>query len=115
MACRCKKSYFLFSESLVHLKETGDAVGFGGLAGNKAVGLHDSTVVVLMGAAEFGRHGYFVVQIGEAAVRVLGAGIQDSLGGGFNAGDMFGRYARMRFGANGRKAGPREVVIDDIF
>ena len=52
MACRCKKSYFLFSESLVHLKETGD---------------------------------------------------------------MFGRYARMRFGANGRKAGPREVVIDDIF
>jgi len=63
MACRCKKFYFLFSESLVHLKETGDAVGFGGLAGNKAIGLHDSTVVVLVGFAEFNGHRQFVVEV----------------------------------------------------
>lgn len=63
----------LFGQILIHLEETCDAFRFGGLTGNKTVGLHDRTVVVLMGSAEFRRHGHFVVKIRKGAVGIFGA------------------------------------------
>ena len=42
--------------------------------------VHDGTVVVLMGLAQLGQHGQFVVKVRQAAVRVQRPRIQNGLG-----------------------------------
>lgn len=56
-----------------------------------------------MCAAQFRRHGQLVVEVGEAGVRVEGAGVEDGLRGLLDPGTL-------RVG--GRR--PREVVVDDV-
>ena len=53
---------------LIHLHQLRDAGGLGGGLDIEAVGLHDGFVVLLVRLAEFGRHGYFVVEVGKAGV-----------------------------------------------
>lgn len=85
---------------LIPAHELGDAAGLGGVAHRHAVGLHYGAVVHLVGLAQFGRHGHLVVQVGEGAVRVQRAGIQNRLRRLFN-------LRPLHVGG----VGPRKVVI----
>ena len=40
---------------------------------------HNGAVIALVGGAQLGRHGEFVVKVGKGAVRVFRPGIQDPL------------------------------------
>lgn len=64
-----RRALFPRGELLVHLHERGDAVGLGHLE-REAVGAHDGAVVGAVSLAQFLRHEDFVVEVGEAAVRV---------------------------------------------
>ena len=101
-------SIFLFGVQfgdllLVKLHQLGHAGTLGGGFYVEAVSLHHSAVVILVGLAKLRRHGQFVVQIGQAAVRVEGAGVKDGPGGLFD-------FGFLRVGG----VGPGEVVVDDI-
>ena len=67
-----------FCEFAVLLEEEGDALGV--VRELAAVGFLDGAVQLAVGCYQLGRHGEWVVEVGQAAVRVLGAGIQNSLG-----------------------------------
>ena len=64
--------------------------------------MHYGAVVLLVGAAEFGGHGGFVVEVGEAAIRVEGTGVQDGLGRLLDLRPLCLRGIR-----------PGEIVVDD--
>ena len=66
-----------FHQPLIHLEEAGDAIGFGETFDREAVGGHDGAVVVLMGAAQFGGHKCFVVEVSQGTVGIEGAGVED--------------------------------------
>ena len=65
--------------------------------------LHDGLVVGLVGAAQLHGHGDFIVEVGEGAIGVERADVEDGLGGALNGGLL---------GVGG--GGPGEVVVDDI-
>ena len=50
---------------LIQFEEAGDAIGFGETFDREAVGVHNGAVVVLMGAAQFGRPGHFVEEVSQ--------------------------------------------------
>ena len=70
--------------------------------GGEAVEAEHGGVVQRVGAAQVGRHGRGVVEVGQRAVRILGAGVKDGLGRGFDL-----RPVSVR----GR--GPGEIVVDN--
>lgn len=88
-------------QRLIPPHQLGHAGAFGGALHRHAVSVHDGAVVLLVSAAQLGRHGHFVVQVGKAGVRVEGASVQNSLRGLLNLG-------LLRVGGRG----PGEVVVD---
>lgn len=58
---------------------TGALAGAGGSTLGKAVSVHHSAVVVLVGFAQFRRHGQFIVQVSQTAIRIKCACVQNSL------------------------------------
>ena len=102
-------SIFLFCVQLgdlllVDLHQFGHAGTLGGGFYIEAIRLHHSAVVILVGLAKLRRHGQLVVQVGQAAVRVEGAGVENGPGGLLDFGLL---------GVGG--VGPGEVVVDDVF
>ena len=97
-----RRALFPCGELLVHLHEGGDAVGFGHLEG-EAVGAHDGAVVGAVGLAKFLGHEDFVVEVGEAAVRVELPRVQDGLRGLFDGGRLLRRGRR-----------PGKIIVDDV-
>ena len=88
----------------VHLEEACHAVALGEVArGGEAIGLHHGAVVLLVGTAQLGRHGHLIVEVGQGAVGIEGAGIEDGLRRLLYLGLL--RLAHL---------GPGEVVVDDI-
>ena len=83
---------------------TASSVPFVHVPDGEAVSLHDGAVVVLMGFAEFGRHGGFVVQVRKAGIGIQCAGVQNRLRGLFDFRLLRVRGVRLR-----------EVVVNDIF
>lgn len=88
---------------LIHLHQLSHTFGFRIQPTPEAVGLHDCFVILLVSLAELRRHGDFIIQIGETAIRVQCSGIQDSLCGLLDVCFLCIRRCR-----------PRKVVIDDI-
>ena len=88
---------------LVHLEKACHAVALGEVARDgESVGFHHGAVVLLVGTAQLGRHGHLVVEVGQRAVGIEGAGIEDGL-----RRLLYLCLLRIR----GR--GPGEVVVDD--
>lgn len=79
--------------------DAGAVVGEGG----GAVGAVNGAVEFVVGFDEFGGHGQRVVEVGERAGRVFGAGVEDGLGAFPNGGAAF--FIRFR---------PREVVVHEF-
>ena len=65
--------------SLIEREEAGHALALGEAFDGEAVGLHHGAVVLLMGTAQFGGHGHLVVEVGQRAVGIEGAGVEDGL------------------------------------
>ena len=92
----------LLSQLLVHLHQRGYAGAFGHIPDGEAVCLHHSPVILLVGGAQFRRHGQLIIEIGQAGIRIEGAGIQYRLGGLLDLGPL--RVSR---------CGSGEVVVDN--
>ncbi len=78
----------------------------------KTVDRHDGAVIVLVGGAQLGRHGEFVVKVGKRAVWIFRSGIQNLLHGLLNlqlhfiCGDAAGKFVtRFPKGIRVHKAG----------
>lgn len=69
---------------MIHLHQFRDAGGLGGGLDVEAVGLHDGAVVLLVRLTKLRGHSYLIVEVGKAAIRVQGAGIQNGLCGLLN-------------------------------
>ncbi len=95
LLCSCLVSCQL----LIHLEEAGHALALGHGAHVESVGLHHGTVVVLMGSSQLGRHGQFVVQVGQGGVGVECAGIQYGLCRLFNPLPLLGRPSVLATGS----------------
>lgn len=89
---------------LVALEQEGDALGVG-LEAALAVGGIDGAVQRLVRLDQCRRHGDRIVEVGECAVGEGGAGVEHTLGGGFDG------LALLVAGG----VGPWEVVVDDVF
>ena len=57
-----------------------------------------------LGAAQFGTHCSFIVEVGKAGVRVEGAGVQNGLGGLLDFGPLL---------VGG--GGPGKVIVNNVF
>ena len=90
-----------FCQLLIHPHQLRHTAHLGGGGHIKPIRLHDGSVVLLVGLAQLGGHGNFVVEVGQGAIRVEGAGIQDGLGGLLD-------FGFLSFGGDG----PGEVVVD---
>ena len=100
---RDRGSFFFCGQFLIAAHELGHAAAFSGGPDRHAVGFHHGAVVLLVGLAQLRRHGQLIVEVGQAGIRVEGAGIQDGLG----------RLLDLRL-LLGRGIGPGEVVVDDM-
>ncbi|MBO4925225.1 MAG: hypothetical protein J5472_01975 [Clostridia bacterium] len=91
-------------QRLITAHQFGDAATFRGGFDGHSIRFHHGAVILPVGGAQLRRHGQLVVQISQGSIGIQRPGIQNGLGGLFNAG-------LLRIGGRG----PGKVVIDDIF
>lgn len=94
---------FCLNQLLIHLHECRNAGAFRRITDGEAIGLHNRLVVLLVCAAQFRRHGAFIIQVSKAVIGVQISRIQNRLR----------RLLDFRFLFVGWRR-PREVVVDNI-
>lgn len=98
----CPLLISFFCQFLIHSHQLGHTGGLSGSLDVEAVGAHDRLVVLLVGLAQFGGHGGFIVEVSQAGVGIQGPGIQNGLGSLLN-------FDFLLLG----RGWPREVIVDD--